>query len=149
MANRIRRQFLQWKVIALIVDTNIMIWALYDPERLPISLREALDDPKSAPAFSTISVWEISIKAARHAGFDVDARISRQALLSAGWRELVFNSEHAIAVGSLPDIHGDPFDRALLAQALIEKEHLVTADRKMSVYGNYVKLIKPIKNGER
>jgi PIN domain nuclease of toxin-antitoxin system len=126
-----------------------LIWALYDPERLPISLREALDDPKSAPVFSTISVWEISIKAARHVAFEVDAKESRQALLDAGWHELNFSSEHAIAVGTLPDIHGDPFDRALLAQAWIENEYLITADQKLSAYGNYVKLIKPLKNATR
>lgn len=108
-------------------------------------LRRELDDPQSAPIFSTISIWEISIKAAKHADFDVDARLSRLTLLESGWRELIFDGEHAVAAGQLPNLHGDPFDRGLLAQAMYEGEELVTADKKMADYGKIVRRVRPLK----
>jgi PIN domain nuclease of toxin-antitoxin system len=126
----------------LIVDTHILIWALGQPDRLSKELRNELNDPEIAPYFSVISIWEIAIKAARHKSFAVDANRMRQVLLRDGWRELSFQADHASVAGKLPLLHGDPFDRALIAQAMVEKQTLVTADAGLAEYGTTVRLVK-------
>jgi PIN domain nuclease of toxin-antitoxin system len=126
----------------LIADTHILIWALGQPKRLSDELRVELNDPDTAPYFSVISIWEIAIKAARHKSFAVDANRMRQVLLRDGWRELNFQADHALVAGKLPLLHGDPFDRALIAQAMVEKEKLITADMELAEYGSMVKLVK-------
>jgi PIN domain nuclease of toxin-antitoxin system len=119
-----------------------MIWALDQPARLSSKLRDELNNPADAPFFSTISIWEIAIKAARHNSFAVSPKIIRDALIRAGWKELPFSGEHALAVGDLPRLHGDPFDRGLIAQAITEKTHLVTADSMLADYGAAVRVVK-------
>jgi PIN domain nuclease of toxin-antitoxin system len=126
----------------LIADTHILIWALGQPNRLPEELRKEINDPDTAPYFSVISIWEVAIKAARHRSFAVDPMRMRQVLLRDGWRELNFQCDHALVAGKLPPLHGDPFDRALIAQAMVEKEILVTADVEVAEYGAMVKLVK-------
>jgi PIN domain nuclease of toxin-antitoxin system len=112
---------------------------------LPISLRRELDDARLAPIFSIISIWEIAVKATKHADFQIDARLTLRTLIESGWRELILDGEHAIVVGQLPHLHGDPFDRALLAQAMFEQEEFVTADPKLADYGEFVRTIRPLK----
>lgn len=53
----------------------------------------------------------------------------------AGYRLLPVTPEHAVAVDALPRLHGDPFDRLLVAQALIEPLHLLTRDARLADYG--------------
>ena len=62
-------------------------------------------------------------------------------LLSHGYRELTISCEHAIAVGALPPLHKDPFDRILIAQARVEEIILLTADSTVASYGAAVRLI--------
>ncbi len=51
------------------------------------------------------------------------------------WGELAFTGDHVVALRNLPAIHADPFDRALLAQAIVEGVELVTADKALIAYG--------------
>lgn len=86
--------------------------------------------------FSVASLWEISIK--RGLGrpdFLVEPRILRRALLDNGYVELVITADHALAVEALPDLHKDPFDRLLVAQARTEGITLLTADSQVAQYG--------------
>ena len=62
-------------------------------------------------------------------------------LLSHDYRELAISSEHAIAVGTLPPLHKDPFDRILIAQARVEAITLLTADSIVASYGDGVLII--------
>jgi len=55
-------------------------------------------------------------------------------LLDNAYEELPITSSHVLAIGTLPDIHKDPFDRLLLAQAISEKIHLLTSDTQMTQY---------------
>ena len=85
--------------------------------------------------FSTASIWEISIKLTRPRNdLNIDVRQWRAGLLSNGYTELTINSLHAMSVSDLPDIHKDPFDRLLLAQAMREDLTLVTADEVLASY---------------
>lgn len=82
-----------------------------------------------------MSIWEVAIKAAQgRADFPASARRFRDVLLSKGFEELEISSHHALAVGDLPLIHRDPFDRLLIAQATVERIDLLTADSTIARY---------------
>ena len=85
--------------------------------------------------FSTASIWEVVIKnALGRRDFHVDPRQLRDGLIQNGYGELAIRSEHALAVGLLPPIHNDPFDRILMAQAQVENVTLLTTDRTLARY---------------
>ncbi len=120
----------------LLLDTHMLLWAAVWPDLLPKKARELLADEKSNVCFfSPVSVWEVAIKRGRgRPGFDIDARVLRRQVLEGGGMELRITSAHAMAVGDLPSIHKDPFDRLLLAQAREEGLTLLTADATMAKY---------------
>ena len=94
-----------------------------------------MDDPDNALYFSAASIWEISIKLSRpREDFSIDVREWRAGMLENGYQELLINSLHAMSVRDLPDLHKDPFDRLLLAQAMREDLTLVTADATLASY---------------
>ena len=110
-----------------------MLWAAGQPERLSIAARRHLDNPKNELLFSAASLWEITIKKSLGGeDFRVEPRLLRRGLLDNGYTELPVTSEHAVNVDSLPDLHKDPFDRILLAQALTEGVTLLTADARLA-----------------
>ena len=88
-----------------------------------------VDDPRNQPVFSAASLWEIAIKSGLgRDDFRADAWLLRRGLLDNGYDELPITGEHAVAIGNLPPIHKDPFDRMLVAQSAIEGILLLTAD---------------------
>ena len=126
----------------LLLDTQILLWAAGRPERLSSAARKLLGDARNDLIFSAASLWEIAIK--RTLGredFRVDPRLLRRSLLDNGYGELAVTGEHAVAVGSLPPLHKDPFDRLLLAQALAEGITLLTADAQLAKYRGPVRKI--------
>ena len=119
----------------LLLDTHILLWMVYDPERVSDAARNLIGSEDNSLVFSVASLWEIAIKASpRRAGFDIDPRVLRRALLDDGHQELMITSEHALATIELPQIHSDPFDRLLIAQAMVEGITLLTADTKVVRY---------------
>jgi PIN domain nuclease of toxin-antitoxin system len=119
----------------LLLDTHVLLWAASSPQRLPLSLRRELEDEATQPMFSAISLWEVGIKAGLgRSDFAADAAVLRRGMLDNGYEELPFTSEHAVAVAALPVLHKDPFDRALIAQAIVEGAALVTADAQLPAY---------------
>ena len=126
----------------LLLDTHVLLWAAGAPERLASDIRALLDDPDNQPIFSAASLWEIAIKRALgRADFAVDARALRHGLLDNGYFELPVSGEHAVAVDALPAIHKDPFDRILVAQAIVESVTLLTADAIVARYPGPVRKI--------
>lgn len=119
----------------LLLDTHILIWASGPFPQLSPAASALIDDPQNVVLFSAASVWEIAIKAgAGRRDFHVDPRIFRENMLRAGYEELPVRSEHAVAVGDLPPIHKDPFDRILIAQARVEGLTLLTSDSVVASY---------------
>lgn len=85
-------------------------------------------------------MWEIVIKCGLgRKDFQVDPRLLRRGLLDNGYNELPILSEHAVAIGTLPPIHKDPFDRLLVAQAIVEGITLLTSDAYVAEYPGPVK----------
>lgn len=120
----------------VIADTHVLLWVAEAPERLSDAAQDLLTAEATTPLFSVVSLWEISIMRAQdRADFQIDPHRFRRQLLGNDWRELPISSEHAILAGSLPALHKDPFDRMLLAQAIVEGARLLTMDRQLKRYG--------------
>ncbi|MDP1605393.1 MAG: type II toxin-antitoxin system VapC family toxin [Rhodocyclaceae bacterium] len=126
----------------LLLDTHLLLWAAGEPDRLSANARTLIDAPENELFFSAASLWEIAIKRGLgRSDFQVDARLLRRGLLDNGYGELPIGSEHAIAVADLPPIHKDPFDRMLVAQAMVEGISLLTADSSVARYPGPVRLV--------
>ena len=126
----------------VLLDTHVLLWAAGMPERLPHGARALIEDPDNEPHFSVASLWEVAIKSGlAREDFAVDAGLLRRALLESGHLELAISGPHAVAVSLLPPIHGDPFDRLLVAQAQVESMTLLTADEAVGRYPGPIKMI--------
>jgi len=126
----------------LLLDTHLLLWAAGQPARLPRRARALIEDPENELFFSAASLWEIAIK--RGLGrqdFKVDARLLRRGLLDNGYGELPITSEHAVNTDQLPELHKDPFDRILIAQANVEGITLLTDDRRVAAYPGPVRKV--------
>ena len=119
----------------LLLDTQLLLWAAGQPQRLSVATRTLLLDPRHELLFSAASLWEITIKSSLgRDDFVVEPRVLRRGLLDNGYVELPVTGEHAVSVEALPDIHRDPFNRLLVAQALCEGVTLLTADKIVAKY---------------
>ena len=119
----------------LLLDTHVLIWSSYDLPRLSKRARSIITSEETAVFFSAANIWKIAIKQSMGRGpFEFDATDLRNGLLAAEYGEVTVTSDHAIAAGTLPAVHRDPFDRLLVAQARVEGLTLVTADRQVAKY---------------
>ena len=119
----------------LLLDTQLLLWAAGQPQRLPAEARDLIEDARNQLMFSPASLWEVAIKSGLgRADFRADARLLRRGLIDNGYAELPITGEHAVAVADLPPIHKDPFDRILVAQSAAEGILLLTADPILARY---------------
>lgn len=126
----------------LLLDTQLLLWAAYTPERLSPAARALIEDFGNDLVFSPASLWEVVIKRALgRPDFRVDPRLLRRGLVENGYLELPITGDHALAVDLLPPSHKDPFDRLLVAQALAEGLSFVTADARLSAYPGDIRLV--------
>lgn len=123
----------------LLLDTHVALWAITDSPRLPHEARELIESPRSTVWVSTASVWEISIKHALARGdMPVSGRDATRYFEASGYRLLAIEPEHAAAVEDLAPHHQDPFDRLLVAQALVEPMRLLTHDAVVARYSDTI-----------
>jgi PIN domain nuclease of toxin-antitoxin system len=128
--------------VRLLLDTHILLWAALQPDRLSVTATELLEDPDNMLAFSAVNVLEVAIKKGlNREDFIVDPHLLRRRLLGNGYTELPVTGSHAAAVARLPSVHKDPFDRLLLAQAVVEGVTFVTADTMLARYPAPVRLV--------
>lgn len=128
--------------MTFLLDTQLLLWAAGNPGRLSAESRDLLTDPATQLMFSTASIWEVVIKnALGRSDFRVEPRRLRDGLIQNGYSELAIRSEHALAVGLLPPIHKDPFDRILIAQAQAEEATLLTTDTKLVRYPGPIRVV--------
>ena len=123
----------------LLLDTHVALWAITDSPRLPKGARDMIESPKSTVWISAATIWEIAIKYSLGRG---DMPVSSQEALryfrDSGYRFLSVEPEHAAAVEDLAAHHADPFDRILVAQALVEPMRLMTHDQMVALYGDTI-----------
>jgi PIN domain nuclease of toxin-antitoxin system len=124
----------------LLLDTHVWLWWRLNPDRLNRRARKMIESGKSELYLSAASAWELAIKSARERQRlpgPVD-RFILDRLHEDRIEELPVTSRHATHTATLPDLHRDPFDRLLIAQARCEGLMLLTADDKILQYGSMV-----------
>ncbi len=127
----------------ILVDTQCWLWLCVSPERLSRKTIDRLIDSETERLLSAASIWEMVIKydlgklplPVRPSDF-VPTRLA-----TTQTEVLEISADHALRVGGLPHHHRDPFDRMIIAQALVEGARLLTADRSLDAYG--VELLRP------
>jgi PIN domain nuclease of toxin-antitoxin system len=127
--------------VRVLLDTHVLVWAATTPERLGSDL--AVIEDADRRIVSAVCVWELAIKLGLgklSLGSDVRTwvrRVTSELVLD----HLPVTADHAAAVEHLPDVHRDPFDRLLVAQAVAEGAVLLTSDHRLTAYGDAVRLV--------
>lgn len=116
----------------LLLDTHAFLWWLADDPRLGELARREIADTDNQVLVSAISIWEIEIKRALGKLAAPDDLVS--AVADEGFAPLAVTLENAACAGKLPPIHGDPFDRMLVAQALCHELTIITQDAEIPKY---------------
>ena len=121
----------------VLLDTHAFIWWIADDPKLPEAARQVISEGANTVFVSAATAWEITTKyrlgklpGAALIAADVSRRIA-----AAGFAELAVTVYHAQTAGSLPGEHKDPFDRLLIAHALLEGIGLVSNERSFDSFG--------------
>jgi PIN domain nuclease of toxin-antitoxin system len=122
--------------MTLLLDTNILLRLMFDPRRLSRAAVRRIEG-EQAVYVSAISIFEIGIKASKRK-LDIDREKLEAGLIEAGLNPLPFTLQHALRVQDIAPAHPDPFDRALLAQAMAEPIYLLTTDEALARYSQLV-----------
>lgn len=123
----------------LLLDTHVFIWSVDDDPKLSAAAWSMIEEA-DAVYVSSASIWEATIKY-QLGKLKVAPDRLIDAVAPSGFLELSISLRHAAAVAHLPPIHRDPFDRLLLAQAISEPLHFLTADDKLTQYSELVRQI--------
>lgn len=124
--------------MSLILDTHAFIWAIGQPRLLSRRATALLTDRANRVWVSTVSAYEIEFKRDRDAILAALPADLDEAIRLHGFEWLALSPAHAVTAGRLPRLHGDPFDRMLAAQALVEQATLLTRDPLVAAYGPVV-----------
>jgi PIN domain nuclease of toxin-antitoxin system len=121
----------------LLLDTHAFLWWLAGDEALPVEARAAIADEANDIFVSAASAWEITTKyrlgklsGAAAIVADLDAAIADQSFIG-----LPISVRHGQVGGALPGPHRDPFDRMLIAQAMVDHLVLVSNEQVFDAYG--------------
>ena len=121
----------------LLLDTHILLW--YCRGVLPPKSESLVHNRANALFFSPASIWEVVTKySLGRADFQTNPTILYERLLEDDCQEIALTSRHMLGVRALPNIHKDPFDRILLAQAITEGMSLLTSDTILAQYPHSV-----------
>ncbi|MCS7304306.1 MAG: type II toxin-antitoxin system VapC family toxin [Thermoguttaceae bacterium] len=120
----------------LLLDTHSFIWWDSEPAKLSPQVLAACQDPQNILLLSVVSLWEIQIK--RQLG-KIKLALPLQEIVETQQRInhleiLPVILPHVLALDNLPPHHKDPFDRLLIAQAIVEKAVLVSTDPNIARY---------------
>ena len=124
----------------LLLDTHILIWALNDDPRLSEKARNLILDENNAIYYSSVSIWEISIKHANHPdNVEFTGKELAQFCQDAGFLPVEMRDKHVFALETITRMEGapphhDPFDRMLIAQAKSESMSFITHNSLLPYY---------------
>ncbi len=127
----------------LLLDTNVTLWWLLGNERLSAKGRTLIGDERNACFVSIASLWEVAIKGRLDRGLPpgITGQTYAELIDEVGFSILDVRRPHVIAIDGLDRLHGDPFDRLMVAQAQCEGFGLLTSDRQLAAYGDFVMLV--------
>jgi PIN domain nuclease of toxin-antitoxin system len=123
--------------VRLLLDSHALVWAVDDPTRLGSRATALLKDPANELLLSAATIWEIAIKVGLG---KLSLSMPYRAWMTQAIRDiqasvLPITVEYADVQAALPRHHGDPFDRLLVAQAIVEQLTLVSGDAVFESYG--------------
>lgn len=126
--------------MVILLDTHFVMWALTGDDRISKAHLKLLENPGQEVHVSLASIWEIAIKLSiRKLKLQASLPETMHNIRALGFRVLPIEEQHIFALSALPHHHRDPFDRILIAQALHEDMHILTADKHFKAYD--VKLV--------
>jgi len=122
--------------VRVLLDTQVWLWMLAAPERLAAATRTLVTAPDNELLLSAASAWEIAIKYSlgKLRLPDAPEHVVPQLMAQTGVVPLPVLHRHALHVATLPQKHGDPFDRLLVAQAQIEGLPILSSDPAFRLY---------------
>ena len=122
--------------VRALLDTHSFLWWESDEDRLSKSAFDIIRDGRNEVIVSVATIWEVAIKYAKGRLILPTAPdlFIAERLRRNRWTELPIDRMHAIRAGSLPRLHGDPFDRMLVAQAQLERLPILTMDSAITRY---------------
>lgn len=128
--------------VRFLLDTHIALWSVTDNPRLSSKARAWIADPDNEILISAVTIWEIAIKSSwGRRQVPVSGARALEIFNAAGFSWLDVKPAHAVQVEHLPWHHQDPFDRLLVAQAVVEPLRLISHDAAVARYGNFVELV--------
>jgi PIN domain nuclease of toxin-antitoxin system len=119
----------------LLLDTHVFVWTTIQTVRLSGRAKSLISDRANVVLVSAISAYELEFKRPRDALLSLMPTDLGEAVQAQDFEWLPLTPEHATVAGRLPRLHGDPFDRLLAAQALVEQAVVVTRDPLIAPYG--------------
>jgi PIN domain nuclease of toxin-antitoxin system len=124
----------------LLLDTHIFLWSVQnDKQHLNSAAQEMILNAEEV-YISSASIWEAAIKI-KLKKLQANCEVLINAISESGFLELPITAAHAAEVYKLPELHRDPFDRLLIAQAICEPLLFLTADKMLMQYSSLVKVI--------
>lgn len=118
-----------------LLDTNALLYFLYDSEKLSQKASDIIYHNDAKICVSIVSMWEIAIKSSIG---KLEIRSSISKIAETCEKEqieiLPIKPFHLDEIGRLPAIHGDPFDRLIISQAISENLVIVTKDETIPLY---------------
>lgn len=123
----------------LLLDTHVFLWWIKNDTKLSKEVKEKVFQATEV-FISSASIWEAAIKI-KLKKLHVNINQMVEAIHGSGFVELPISAHHAAVVTDLPDLHQDPFDRILIAQAISEPLTLLTADQQLQPYSELVEVI--------
>lgn len=121
----------------IFLDTHALLWFSSGDSRISSTARNLIANPENEVLFSLASIWEIAIKVSIGKlvlPTEID-RFLDEAKVNMPFTLLGITESHVLEVATLPFHHRDPFDRLIIAQAIVEELPMVTADEQFDAYG--------------
>ena len=123
----------------MLLDTQLFLWYLSNSSEMTKARRARIDQADEV-YISAASIWEAIIKIGLRR-LEANPLDLVAGIHGSGFRELPVTAQHTLAVHTLPDLHRDPFDRLLIAQALSEPLYLYTSDRMLPSYSPTIQFV--------
>ena len=125
--------------MCLLLDTNVFLWYFWGSLRID-NIKPLIEAEDTNVYLSTVSFWEIAIKV-RTGKLDVDVEELRSYAEEHDFNELPITNVYMKAYLELPDLHKDPFDHMLLAQAITTPMRFITGDSNLAEYSSLVMVV--------
>ena len=120
-----------------LLDTHTFLWFLDGSTNLSGKARRVIENTENTKFISIASIWEIAIK--MNLGklkLDIKLEELREEIIKNNFEILYLDFEHLIELSKLEEIHKDPFDRIIIAQAIFEKQAIISKDSNFSLYSS-------------